>query len=143
MGRILAIDYGRKRVGLAATDELKIIATSVGTFHVSEILDFLKKYLAANTVERIVVGEPKDMQNRPSEAEQFIAPFVKLLSKTFPSVPVERFDERFTSLMAVRSIRESGIRRKERQNKSLVDAVSATIILQSHLESLSSFTKHG
>ncbi len=137
MGRILAIDYGRKRVGLAVTDELKIIATSLGTVHAADVIDYLKRYLMDNTVECFVVGEPKDMTNHPSEAERFIIPFVRNLKKNFPDVRIERYDERFTSLMASRAIREAGAKKSDRQNKALVDAVSATLILQSYLESKS------
>ncbi|MFH1936606.1 MAG: Holliday junction resolvase RuvX [Bacteroidota bacterium] len=136
MGRILAIDYGRKRVGLAVTDELKIIATALGTVRSGDVIAYLKRYLRENTVECFVVGEPKDMANRPSEAERFITPFVKNLKKNFPGILVERFDERFTSRMATQAILAAGVKKSDRQNKSLVDAVSATMILQSYLESL-------
>ncbi|MBL7139165.1 MAG: Holliday junction resolvase RuvX [Bacteroidales bacterium] len=136
MGRILAIDYGKKRVGLAVTDELKIIATALGTVHAGDVIAYLKRYLRDNKVECFVVGEPKDMTNRPSEAERFITPFVKNLKKSFPGIRVERFDERFTSRMASQAILAAGAKKSDRQNKSLVDAVSATLILQSYLESL-------
>jgi len=135
MGRILAIDYGRKRVGLAVTDELKIIASALGTVHSADVTDYLKRYMRDNTVECFVVGEPKDMANRPSEAERFIIPFIKNLRRTFPGIRIERYDERFTSLMASRAILEAGTKKSDRQNKELVDAVSATLILQSYLES--------
>jgi putative Holliday junction resolvase len=135
MGRILAIDYGRKRVGLAVTDELKIIATALGTVHAADVITYLKRYLKDNTVECFVVGEPKDMANRASEAERFIAPFLKNLRKNFPDIRIDRYDERFTSLMASRAILEAGAKKSDRQNKALVDAVSATLILQSYLES--------
>ena len=134
MGRILAIDYGRKRVGLAVTDELQIIASGLGTVHASDILDYLKRYIKDNEVDCFVIGEPKDMKNRPSESERFIAPFVKSLRKTFPDILIERFDERFTSRMASQAIIDAGAKKKDRQNKALVDTVSATLILQSYLE---------
>ena len=137
MGRIVAIDYGRKRVGLAVTDELRMIATPLGTVHAAEVLGYLKKYLADHDVDCFVVGEPRDLRNRPSESERFIAPFVKQLSKEFPEKEVRRFDERFTSAMAGQAIREAGLKRKDRQDKALVDTVSAVLILQSYLESLS------
>lgn len=137
MGRIVAIDYGRKRVGLAVTDELRMIATPLGTVHAAELLAYLKQYVAGNGVDLFVVGEPKDMQNRPSESEVYIRPFITLLGKEFPGIGVVRFDERFTSLMATRAIREAGLKKKDRQDKALVDSVSAVIILQSYLESLS------
>jgi putative Holliday junction resolvase len=133
MGRILAIDYGQKRVGLAVTDELKIIATSLATVPAHKIFDFLKDYTMKNSVECFVVGEPKQMNNTPSVSTQFIDPFVSRLRKEFREIPVERIDERFTSLIAAQTIRNSGINKKARRNKSLIDAVSATILLQSFL----------
>jgi putative holliday junction resolvase len=137
MGRIIAIDYGRKRVGLAVTDELRMIATPLGTVHASEVSAYLKRYLAENRVDVFVVGEPKDLKNRPSESEVYIKPFIARLKKEFPGTEVVRFDERFTSLMATQAIREAGLKKKDRQDKALVDSVSAVIILQSYLESLS------
>ncbi len=139
MGRILAIDYGQKRVGLAVTDEMKIIANALTTVHVKDIFNFLKEYLSKENVETIVVGEPKDMKNNASDSARFIEPFVKKLKKTFPNVKVERFDERFTSVMAQKAILDSGAKKKKRQDKALVDAVSATIILQSYMDSVSRF----
>jgi putative Holliday junction resolvase len=136
MGRILAIDYGRKRAGLAVTDELKLIATPLGTVPAAHLQKYLQEYLAAHSVECIVVGEPKDLQNRPSEAEVFIAPFTRELQRRFPEIPVVRYDERFTSKMATRAIREAGVKKSRRQDKALVDAVSAVLILQSYLETL-------
>ncbi|MRR14232.1 Holliday junction resolvase RuvX [archaeon] len=137
MGRILAIDYGRKRTGLAVTDELQIIATSLGTVSTAQVMVTLKRYCSENKVERFVVGEPKDLMNRPSEAEHYIAPFVRQLRKEFPEVPVERIDERFTSKIAQRTILEAGLKKSDRRDKALVDQVSATIILQSYLEARS------
>lgn len=134
MGRIVAIDYGQKRTGLAVTDELKIIATGLTTVRTHDLADFLKEYVSKNNVECFVVGEPKQMNNTASESAQFIDPFVRRLKSLFPDIPVERHDERFTSLMATRTIREAGLKKKERQNKALVDTVSATILLQSFME---------
>ena len=134
MGRIVAIDYGQKRTGLAVTDELKIIATGLTTIRTVDVLDFLKDYMQKNNVECFVVGEPKQMNNSASESAVFIEPFVKRLKTTFPDIPVMRMDERFTSLIATRTIREAGLKKKDRQNKALVDTVSATIILQSFME---------
>jgi putative holliday junction resolvase len=134
MGRIVAIDYGRKRTGLAVTDELKIIATGLTTVRSVEVLDFLKDYSTRNTVECFVVGEPKQMNNKASESSVFIEPFVKALAAAFPGIPVERADERFTSLIATRTIMEAGLKKKDRRDKALVDTVSATIILQSYME---------
>ncbi|MEI7896286.1 MAG: Holliday junction resolvase RuvX [bacterium] len=134
MGRIVAIDYGQKRTGLAVTDELKIIATGLTTVRSMDVLDFLKDYSAKNSVELFVVGEPKQMNYTASESAVFIEPFVKALKTAFPSIPVERADERFTSLLATRAIREAGLKKKDRQDKALVDTVSATIMLQSYME---------
>ncbi|MCX6282949.1 MAG: Holliday junction resolvase RuvX [Bacteroidetes bacterium] len=135
MGRILAIDYGQKRSGLAVTDELKIIATALGTLPTMKLLSYLKNYVSINPVECFVVGEPKRMDNSPSESARFIEPFVKQLAMAFPGIRVERMDERFTSLIAGRVILESGLKKMARRDKSLVDSVSATIILQSFMES--------
>ncbi|MCX6285926.1 MAG: Holliday junction resolvase RuvX [Bacteroidetes bacterium] len=135
MGRILAIDYGQKRTGLAVSDELKMIATAMGTVPTMEVLRYLKNYVSGNPVECFVVGEPKRMDNSPSESARFVDPFVKQLIKAFPGIRVERMDERFTSLIAGRVILGSGLKKMARRDKSLVDTVSATIILQSFMES--------
>ena len=135
MGRILAIDYGQKRCGLAVTDELKMIATSLKTMPSMELLQFLRTYIALNTVECFVVGEPKRMNNSPSESARFIEPFLKQLTQAFPGIRVERMDERFTSSIASRVILESGVKKMARRDKSLVDAVSANLILQTYMES--------
>ncbi len=134
MGRILAIDYGQKRVGLAVTDELRMIAGALATVQSSDVIRFLKDYLLKEQVDCIVVGYPLTLQNQPSESARFTEPFVKHLQRTFPQIPVERMDERFTSKMATAAILESGAKKKDRQNKALVDKVSAVIILQSYLE---------
>lgn len=134
MGRILAIDYGRKRVGLAVTDTLQLIANALTTVAEHETLNYLKTYCQAETVDRFVVGQPRRWNNTPSEVESSILGFVKRLEKQFPEIPVEREDERFTSMLATRAIRESGAKKKQRQDKGLVDQVSATLILQSYLQ---------
>jgi putative Holliday junction resolvase len=134
MGRILAIDYGQKRVGLAVTDELKIIATALATVPAPEVMSFLQDYTSKNSVECYVVGEPKQMNNTASESAKYIEPFIRRLKAEFPGIPVERMDERFTSMIATRAILESGAKKKDRRDKSLVDAVSAVIILQSYME---------
>jgi putative holliday junction resolvase len=134
MGRILAIDYGQKRTGLAVTDELQMIATSLTTVASAEIFAFLKKYVAENNVSAFVVGEARQMNNELSESAIFIEPFVNKLKAEFPALQVERLDERFTSRMAQDAIRASGVNRKKRQDKALIDTVSATILLQSYLE---------
>lgn len=133
MGRIVAIDYGQKRVGIAVTDELQLISSGLTTVHVKDIWSFLTDYLSEQKVDCIVVGEPRDLKNRPSDASRFIEPFVNKLKKTFPEIPVERFDERFTSKMAHNTMIESGIRKQKRQDKALVDKISATILLQSFM----------
>ncbi len=133
MGRILAIDYGQKRVGIAVTDELQIISTGIATVHVKDIWQYLEDYLKVNVVDVIVVGEPKDMMNRPSDASRFIEPFVAGLRKKFPSVKIDRFDERFTSKIAGEAMIAGGLKKKKRQDKALVDKISATLLLQSYL----------
>lgn len=135
MSRIVAIDYGKKRTGIAVTDPMQIIATGLTTVSTHELLAFLRKYLSEEKVERFVMGMPKQMNNEDSENAQRVKVFVGTLKKLFPDIPVELVDERFTSVLAQRTILEAGLKKKERQNKALVDEVSATIILQSYLES--------
>lgn len=136
MGRILAIDYGKKRIGIAATDELQLIASGLTTVLSPEIFIFLKKYVSEEKVDRFVVGEPKQMDNTPSEAEALIAPFLHKLKNMFPEIPIERQDERFTSKMAFQTMIDSGLSKKQRRNKALVDEISATIILQAYLNKI-------
>lgn len=139
MSRILALDYGRKRTGVAVTDPLQIIANGLATVPTAELMAFLTDYLLKEPVERIVIGLPKQMNNEPSESMKYIDPFVRWFKKRFPSIPIEYFDERFTSVLAHKAILSSGIGKKARQNKALVDEVSATIILQSYMESKRQF----
>lgn len=134
MGRIIAIDYGRKRTGIAATDPMQIIANSVTTVASSEVLNFLVKYTQNETVDAFVIGYPRQLNNQPSEAVKYIDPFVKQLKKTFPGKDVILVDERFTSKIAHQTMLEGGVKKKDRQNKALIDSISATIILQSYLE---------
>lgn len=136
-GRIIAIDYGQKRVGLAVTDPGQIIATSLTTVRAMDVIPFLKDYLSREPVVLLLVGEPRQMNYEVSESARFIDPFVRLLKKEFPGIPVERVDERFTSKLAMNSMIEAGLKKKDRQNKALVDTVSATIMLQTYLEQLS------
>lgn len=136
MGRILAIDYGQKRVGIAVTDELRIIATGLETVHAKDIFSFLENYTRQENVDLFVVGEPRQMNNTASDAQRFTEPFVKQLKKRFPGIPVDRVDERFTSMMAQQTILEAGLKKKDRQNKGLVDKVSATIMLQSYMQGM-------
>lgn len=133
LGRVLAFDFGEKRTGIAVTDELQIIASGLTTVDTKKIFSFLTEYLKKETVELFIVGEPKQMNNTASESEQFIQPFLKKLSTTFPKIPIKRIDERFTSKMAFQSMIDSGLKKKQRQNKALVDEISATLILQSYL----------
>jgi len=135
MGKVVAIDYGRKRVGLAATDDLKIIASGLTTVHASDLIAYLKDYVSKNEVETFVVGEPKNLNNTPSEFAEGTDNFVKHLERTFKDIPVVRIDERFTSKMAFQSLIDGGAKKKTRQKKELIDEISAVIILQSYLES--------
>ncbi len=134
MGRILAIDYGQKHAGLAVTDRDKIIASGLDTVHVKDIISYLKDYIKKEDVECIIVGEPLDMQGRASDASKYINPFVKNLRKQFPELIVKRIDERYTSQMALKTMQDAGLKKKARQNKKLVDKISATLILQSYME---------
>lgn len=134
MGRIMAIDYGQKRTGIAVTDPLRIIASGLTTISSHEVISYLTQYIKNEQVDLFVVGEPRDMMNKPSDASRFTEPFVKRLSKAFPHIPVERYDERFTSRMAFQTMIDAGLGKKKRQDKALVDTISATIILQSYLE---------
>lgn len=133
MARILALDFGTKRTGIAVTDELQIIASGLTTVPTSELLQFLEKYFSEEDVELVLLGEPKQMDNTASQSEVNIAEFLKKFSDKFPHKKVERVDERFTSKMAFQSMIDSGLKKKQRKNKALVDEISATIILQSYL----------
>lgn len=134
MPRIMAFDYGTKRIGIAVTDPLQIIATGLETVHPKDIVEYLKKYLVKEVVEKFVVGEPKQMDGTPSQSAPMIKGFVTILKKHFPLVPVEMMDERFTSKMASAVIAQSGMKKADRQDKSRIDTISAIIILQSFLE---------
>ena len=134
MSRIMAIDYGRKRTGIAVSDPLQLIANGLTTVPTGQLLQFVMDYAAREPLERIVVGLPRQMNNEPSESMKYIEPFVRSLRRHLPAVPVEYVDERFTSVLAHRAMLEAGLKKKERQNKALVDEVSATIILQTYLE---------
>lgn len=139
MGRIIAIDYGSKRVGLAVTDPGRIIATGLTTVHSSEIIKFLQDYCQKETVDIFVVGEARKMDNTPSDSSRFIEPFVKNLTRKFPNVKVDRMDERFTSKIAFQSMIDSGLKKKDRQNKSTIDEVSAVILLQDYLQKIKGY----
>jgi putative Holliday junction resolvase len=132
--RIMAFDYGTKRIGIAVTDPLQIIATGLDTIHPKDIVEYLKKYLLNQQVERFVVGEPKQMDNTPSQSAVHVKGFVTILKKNFPAIPIEMLDERFTSKMASATIAQSGMGKKARQNKALVDNISAVILLQLYMQ---------
>ncbi|MDR3653658.1 MAG: Holliday junction resolvase RuvX [Paludibacter sp.] len=139
MGRILAIDYGRKRVGLAVTDLLHITANGLDTIPAHEVLLYLQKYIDREPVDKFVVGLPKQMNGEDSDSMQYIRPFVVSLQRRFPDIELIYVDERFTSVLAHKTMIEAGLKKKDRQNKELVDKISATIILQSYLESIHSY----
>ena len=133
MGRILAIDYGKKRTGLAVTDVLQIIANGLTTVPTHTLMGFILDYVKREPVDRIVVGLPKQMNNQPSENMLRIEPFVNRLRKVLPQIPIEYVDERFTSVLAHQAMLDGGLKKKDRQRKELVDEISATIILQSYM----------
>ena len=135
MARILSIDYGRKRTGLAVTDPLQIIAGGLATVSTSELFDWLQSYMLREPVERIVIGEPRQPNGQPSENLQRVQQFVNRWRKVHPEVPVDYYDERFTSVLAHQAMLDGGLRKKARQDKALVDEISATIILEDYLRS--------
>ncbi|WP_297509498.1 Holliday junction resolvase RuvX [Flavobacterium sp.] len=133
MPRLLAIDYGIKRTGIAVTDELQLIASGLTTVATSELLPFLSAYFTTENVSKVLVGEPKQMNGLPSESAPLINDFVARFQKQFPEILVERVDERFTSKMAFQTLIDSGLKKKQRQNKGLIDEIAATILLQDYL----------
>ena len=135
MGRILALDFGTKRTGIAVTDEFQIIASGLTTVVTTELISFLKDYISKERIELFVVGEPKQLNNEFSESEADIRVFLDKLTHSIPQIPIVRVDERFTSKMAFQTMIDSGLTKKQRRNKELVDEISATIILQSYLSS--------
>ncbi|WP_209404597.1 Holliday junction resolvase RuvX [Pseudozobellia sp. WGM2] len=136
MGRLLALDFGQKRTGIAVTDELQLIASGLTTVSTSKLFDFLKDYVVAENVEKFIIGEPKQMNNTPSQSEALIVPFIEKLQKLHPEIPIERQDERFTSKLAMQSMIAGGVKKKKRRDKGLVDEISATIILQDYLNKI-------
>lgn len=134
MSRILAIDYGIKRTGLAVTDELQLISTALTTVETQKLMQYLTDYCQREQVDTFVVGDAKHMDNTPAESAKYIEPFVAALTKRFPKQKIARMDERFTSKIAFQSMIDSGLRKKQRQDKGLVDAVSATLILQNYMD---------
>ena len=133
MGRIIAIDYGIKRTGLAITDELQLIASGLTTVSTSELFPFLRRYFSEENVILVLVGEPKQKDGSPSDVEEFIQKFLKKFSNVFPELAIKRVDERYTSKMAFQTMIDSGLNKKQRRNKALIDEISATIILQEYL----------
>ena len=134
MTRLLALDYGTKRVGIAVTDELQLIASGLCTIRTHDCMDFLMEYLSKESVSTIVMGMPKNLRNQNTDATPYVKGFAKQIRKQFPEMKVELIDERFTSKIAFQSMIDSGLKKKARQDKALVDEVSATLILQSYLE---------
>ena len=133
MPRVLAIDYGQKRTGIAVTDEMQIIASGLTTVDTPLLLNFLNDYFIKEKVEKVLIGEPKQMNNEPSQSTPLINAFVEKFKTQFPDMELERVDERFTSKMAFQTMIDSGLKKKQRQNKSLIDEISATILLQDYL----------
>ena len=135
MGRILAIDYGRKRCGIAVTDPLKIIANGLETVPTHKLMDFLKEYMSHEQVDLIVIGQPMQLNGEPSESNRYISPFVNRLKKEMPSIPIEMVDERFTSTIAHQAMIDGGMKKSERRDKARVDTIAASIILNDYLQS--------
>lgn len=135
MSRILGIDYGRKRTGIAVTDPLQIVASAIGTIPTHTLVDFITAYVAREPVEKIVVGKPTQLNGAPSESMKYIEPFVRRLAKVLPHVPVVMYDERFTSTIAHRAMIDGGMKRSDRRDKARVDSIAATIILNDYLSS--------
>lgn len=136
MGRLLALDYGTKRTGIAVTDELQIIASGLTTVNSSDLITFLNDYIEKEVIDSIIIGLPKQMNNRESESEIYIQKFLVKLQKEIPNIPIIRVDERFTSKLAFQTMIDSGLSKKKRRDKALVDEISATLILQSYMSSL-------
>lgn len=137
MGRLLSIDYGRKRCGIAVTDSLQIVANGLTTVATHTLIDFIKAYVATETVDKIIVGKPTTMQGNESESMRYITPGINRLKKELPDIPIEFWDERFTSVLAHRSMIDSGMKKMNRRDKAIVDEISATIILNDYLQSKS------
>lgn len=135
LARLLAIDYGGKRTGIAITDEMQIIASGLTTVETKQLFPFLKEYFSKEKVSKVIVGQPKRLNNEPSEIAPKIDEFVEKFKKLYPEIEVIRMDERFTSKMAFQTMIDSGLKKKQRQNKALVDEIAATILLQDYLNS--------
>lgn len=135
MGRILAIDYGRKRCGIAVTDNLKIVANALETVATGKLMDFLKDYMGCEQVEMIVIGKPTQLNGEPSESMRYISPFINRLKKEMPLIPVIMWDERFTSTIAHQAMIDGGMKKSDRRDKARVDSIAASIILNDYLQS--------
>ena len=136
MGRILAIDYGRKRTGLAVTDVLRITANPLLTIETNQLIAWLTDYFVHEPVDEVVIGHPTQMNGQESESMNYIRPFMGVFKKTFPTIPITMYDERFTSVLAHRAMIDGGMKKKDRQNKAVVDKIAACIILEGYLDSL-------
>ena len=134
MARILSIDYGKKRTGLAVTDPLKIIATGLTTVETQKLVPFLKDYFTKEQVEKVIIGMPTNMDDSDTHATPLVRKFIEQFKKAFPAIPISEVDERFTSKMATQAMLEMGLKKKQRQNKALVDEIAATIMLQEYLQ---------
>lgn len=137
MSRIIALDYGKKRTGIAVTDPLQIIATALDTVDTEQLIWFVKQYIAKEPVEKVIVGYPLNMDDTPTDATPLVDKFIRNFKQVFPALPIEQWDERLTSKMASQAISGMGLKKKDREQKGLIDAVSAVIILQEYLESKS------
>ncbi|MEC4113829.1 Holliday junction resolvase RuvX [Myroides pelagicus] len=133
MGRLLSIDFGEKRTGIAVTDELQIIASGLTTVETPKLMEFLKEYISKEQVEKVIIGEPKRLNNEPSQVTPVLNAFIEQFHKQFPSMVVVRVDERFTSKMAFQTMIDSGLKKKQRKDKALIDEIAATIILQDYM----------
>lgn len=133
MPQLLALDYGKRRTGIAVTDDLQIIASGLTTVETEKLIPFLKDYFLKNSVEKVIVGEPLQMDGSASESSEMINKFLTKFTEAFPEMPLDRVDERYTSKMAVKTMIDSGLKKKKRQNKGLIDEIAATIILQDYL----------
>lgn len=136
MGRLLAIDYGRRRCGVAVTDPLRIVASGLSTVPTAQLIDFLRRYVATETVDAFIMGYPTDMHGRESQSMRYIRPAVERINREIPTVPVIYYDERFTSVIAHRAMIDGGMKKMDRRDKAIVDEISATILLNDYLQSL-------
>jgi len=134
MGRIMGIDFGTKRIGIAVTDPLKVFASPLTTVKTGEFEGFISEFLKTESIDGFVIGYPVTMNNKPSESVKHIDPFIKKIEKLFPGIPVHKADERFTSGMALQTMIDGGVKKKDRQDKAMIDKISAAIILQSYLD---------